>query len=122
MPIAETLLEPALEMPDFSSLIVFAILGVAALWALFLVLILVRYRMQRSAKRPGPDAGLDLEHLRRERDAGRLTQEEYEAVRNRTAGAGGPAARGEGGRPSGPIREKGAPGGAGRGSEGDGTE
>ena len=113
--------EPVIEWPDFRALMVFAILGVTALWALLVVLILVRYWMHRSAKRAGPGGGLDLEHLRHQRDAGRLTQGEYEAVRNRMAGAGEPATGGEGGRPSGPIKEKGASDGADAGSESDGT-
>ncbi len=122
MPLAMAPLEPVIEWPDFRGLMVFAVLGVAALWALFVVLILVRYRMQRSAKRSGPGGALDLEHLRRERDAGRITEEEYEAIRNRMADTGSPAARGEGGQPGGPISGKGASDGADAGSEGHGTE
>jgi len=117
---AETPVQQGIEWPDFRGLMVFAVMGVAALGALFVVLILVRYWMQRSAKRSGPGGALDLEHLRRERDAGRITENEYEAIRNRITGAGGPAAGGEGGRPGGPISGKGADGSA--GSESDGTE
>ncbi|HUX02953.1 MAG TPA: hypothetical protein VMY35_18495 [Phycisphaerae bacterium] len=117
----EVPLRPVWETPAFERLMVFAVMGVAALGALFVVLILVRYWMQRSAKRSGPGGALDLEHLRRERDAGRITENEYEAIRNRMAGTGAPAARGEGGRPSGPISEKGASDGADAGSEGHGT-
>ena len=65
--------------------------GVTVLLAVFVVLALVRLwglRMQTKSRGCG---GLDIEELRRQRDAGRISPEEYDAVRASLAG-GAPVA------------------------------
>jgi hypothetical protein len=87
MPVAEAPLNPILEPPDFGRLMVFTVLAVAALWALFLVLTIVRYWSARAQKRETATGGLDLETLERQRDAGNISQEEYERIRGTMTGA-----------------------------------
>jgi len=87
MPVAEVPLNPVLEPPDFGRLMVFTVLAVAALWALFLVLTVVRYWSQRAQNRGNATGGLDLETLERQRDAGNISQEEYERIRGTMTGA-----------------------------------
>ncbi|MGB2754995.1 MAG: hypothetical protein WBD75_00440 [Phycisphaerae bacterium] len=87
MPVAEAPLNPVLESPDFGRLMVFTVLAVAALWALFLVLTVVRYWSQRAQKRGNATGGLDLATLQRQRDAGNISQEEYERIRGTMTGA-----------------------------------
>ena len=97
MPGAEAPLNPVLEPPDFGRLMVFVVLAVGALWALFLVLTAVRYWSQRAQKRGNATSGLDLEALERQRDAGNIRQEEYERIRGTMTGArpaGGTGAEG----------------------------
>jgi hypothetical protein len=97
MPVAEAPLNPVFESPDFGWLMVFTVLAVAALWALFLVLTVVRYWSQRAQKRGNATGGLDLETLERQRDAGKISQEEYERIRGAMTGArraGGTGAEG----------------------------
>jgi len=81
MPVAEAPLNPILEPTDFGRLLVFVVLAVGALWALFLVLTVVRYWSQRAQKRGNATGGLDLATLQRQRDAGKISQEEYERIR-----------------------------------------
>jgi len=87
MPVAEAPLNPVFESPDFGRLMVFTVLAVAALWALFLVLTVVRYWSQRAQNRGNATGGLDLETLERQRDAGKISQEEYERIRGTMTGA-----------------------------------
>jgi len=54
----------------------------------FVVLALVRYWSYRLQHPREGTHGLDLEGLRRQRDAGTITQEEYETVRAQIAAAG----------------------------------
>ena len=88
MPVAEVPLEPVLETPDFSRLLVFAVLAVGALWVLFLVLTIVRYWSLRAQKRGNATGGLDLAALQRQRDAGEISPEEYGRIRGIMTGAG----------------------------------
>ena len=87
MPVAEAPLNPILEPPDFGRLMVFTVLAVGALWALFLVLTIVRYWSARAQKRETATGGLDLATLQRQRDAGNISQEEYERIRGIITGA-----------------------------------
>jgi len=96
MPVAEAPLNPILEPPDFGRLMVFTVLAVGALWALFLVLTIVRYWSARAQKRETATgrrrrldvaSGLDLAMLQRQRDAGNISQEEYERIRGIMTGA-----------------------------------
>ena len=69
--------------------------GVLALLALFILLGLARWWGLR-AKKPGyePTTGLNLAELKRQRDAGEITPEEYKAIYIRLSGiaSGGNAA------------------------------
>jgi hypothetical protein len=87
MPGAEAPLNSILESPDFGRLLVFVVLALVALWALFLVLTVVRYWSQRAQKRGNATGGLDLATLQRQRDAGNISQEEYERIRGIMTGA-----------------------------------
>jgi len=94
---AEVLLKPVWKTPGFNRLLVFVVLALAALWALFLVLTVVRYWSQRAQKRGNATSGLDLATLERQRDAGKISQEEYERIRGTMTGArpaGGTGAEG----------------------------
>lgn len=65
-----------------------AVLGAAAVLAVFALLAIVRVwglRMQRSG---GSCGGLDLEKLKRQHLAGAVSDEEFEAVRQSIAGLG----------------------------------
>jgi len=84
---AEVLIKPVWETPGFNRLLVFVVLALAALWALFLVLTVVRYWSQRAQKRGNATGGLDLATLQRQRDAGNISQEEYERIRGTMTGA-----------------------------------
>jgi hypothetical protein len=81
MPAEEMPLSPVFEPLDFSRLMAFAVLAVGALWVLFLVLTIVRYWSARTQKREAATGGLDLCRLERQRDAGEISQEEYERIR-----------------------------------------
>ena len=63
--------------------------GTAALIAVFTVLAIVRVWASRLQKKPVGCGGLDIASLRRLRDAGEITQEEFDAV---CGAAGGPNA------------------------------
>jgi len=54
--------------------------GILALVALFVVLALVRLWGLKMQTKSGACGGIDLEDLRRRRDAGEISQAEYEAV------------------------------------------
>ena len=65
------------------------VLGAAALVVAFVILALARLWGWRTQHRGGSCGGIDLDDLRRQRMAGEISQEEYEAVRASIAGAGG---------------------------------
>ena len=54
--------------------------GVVALVAIFAILALVRIWSLKMQRKSGAYGGIDLEDLRRRRDAGEISQAEYEAV------------------------------------------
>ena len=60
--------------------------GVGALLAVFVVLAVVRLWGLRVQTKGGAAGGLNIEELRRQRDAGRISPEEYDAVRASLAG------------------------------------
>jgi hypothetical protein len=133
MPVAEVPLNPIFESPDFGRLMVFTVLAVGALWALFLVLTVVRYWSARVQKRNTATGGLDLAILGRQRDAGKISQEEYERIRGTITGArraGGTGAEGiqaktaesEETPPERPINPSGGPDGRPGRSESNGQE
>ncbi len=76
--------------------------GVVALVAIFAILALVRIWGLKMQRKSGACGGIGLEDLRRRRDAGEISQAEYEAV---LAGLTGGAAGSEGGRKT-PINQK----------------
>jgi len=75
-----------LGMP-MDEVIALAMGGVVILLGLFALLAWVRSWGIRMKKEGGACGGLDLEHLRRQRDAGDIRSEEYEAIRAHLAGA-----------------------------------
>jgi hypothetical protein len=88
-------------MDDYDNLIFMSralnallIIGPILLLAVFIVLCVVRYWYTRATKR-SPSSGLDLEELQRQRDEGKITQEEYNVIYTRLSGiaSGGSAAR-----------------------------
>ena len=64
------------------------LVGIAALVVLFVILGLARLWGLKMQTKSGPSGGIDLEDLRRRRDAGEISQAEYEAVC--ASAAGGP--------------------------------
>ena len=60
--------------------------GAAGLIVVFLILALVRLWGWKTQQRGGSCGGIDLDDLRRQRMAGKISQEEYEAVRAQIAG------------------------------------
>jgi len=68
-----------LGMP-MDQLMVLAICGVVVLLGLFVLLAWVRSWGIRMKKEGGACGGLDLEHLRRQREAGEIRPEEYDAI------------------------------------------
>ena len=54
--------------------------GIVALVVLFVILALVRLWGLRMQTKSGACGGIDLEELKRQRDAGEIAQEEYDAV------------------------------------------
>jgi hypothetical protein len=87
--IPETLI---LKPQHMTALVLF---GTAALLGVFTVLAVVRLWASRMQKKSGACSGLDLEALRKMRDTGQITQEEYEAVRGTVSGAPPPSERGK---------------------------
>jgi len=71
--------------PD--QLMALAVLGLAGVLAVFALLALVRLWSARMQKGGGGCGGLDAEELRRQRDAGEISQEEYDAILRGMAGA-----------------------------------
>jgi len=99
--------------------------GVLFVLGLFIVMSLVRYWAQRIQRTSKPTGGIDLETLRRQRDAGNISQEEYERIRGTMTGArpaGGTGAEGiqtkaaepEEASPERPINPSGGPVATGR--------
>ena len=84
-----------------------AIFGAMAMVALFALAVMVR-RWGRQMQRPHPSGGLDLAGLQRQREAGLISEEEFEAISRRLAGNSGPSAP----LPRRPIKEGGAAEGA----------
>jgi len=85
---APPVIVPAIPLQQWMG---FALFGSLIVFALFVLLMLVRVwglRMQTRAKTTG---NLDLEHLRAQFDAGQLSPGEYAAVRRQLVG-GAPAA------------------------------
>lgn len=76
--------DPILDLP-LDRLMLFAALGVMAIVTLFIFLAIVRYLSAREAKKNASAGGLDLDALRREHEAGNLTDEEFAAIRDRLA-------------------------------------
>jgi len=71
------------SVPHWTTIVMIAIVG---LGILFGTLAAVRGWGLRMQKPHGASGGLDLEHLRCQRQAGEISQEEYDAVRSRLAG------------------------------------
>ncbi len=67
--------------------------GTIGFVGLYLALALARLWGWRQQQRGGGCGGIDLDRLRRQRDAGEISQDDYEAVRARIAGADDPANR-----------------------------
>jgi len=92
------------------------LVGIVGLVVLFTILGLVRLWGLKMQSKSGACGGIDLEDLRRRRDAGEMTQAEYEAVC--TSASGGAA--GSGTEQETPINERGAEGGNAERSPADG--
>jgi hypothetical protein len=92
------------------------LVGIVGLVVLFIILGLVRLWGLKMQSKSGACGGIDLEDLRRRRDAGEMTQAEFEAV---CASASGGAA-GSGTEQETPISERGAEGGNAERSPADG--
>ena len=94
------------ETIDFSMerLMPVMLFGIVALVAIFAILALVRTWGQKMQRKSVAYGGIDLEDLRRRRDAGEISQAEYETVcASLTKGAAGS----EAGQKT-PINQKGA--------------
>jgi len=76
---------------DFSAnqMMALVIVCVAALLVIFVVLALVRMWGQRMQKKCAPGGGLDVEALRRMRDAGEISPQEFDIILGGIAGGGG---------------------------------
>jgi len=61
--------------------------GTIGLVGIFVALALVRLWGWRQQQRGGACGGIDLDRLRRQRDAGEISQDDYETIRARLAGA-----------------------------------
>jgi len=89
-PDAPPVIVPAIPLRQWMG---FALAGSLIVFAIFVLLALVRVwglRMQTRAKTTG---NLDLERLRAQHDAGQLSPEEYAAVRRQLVGGAGAAAK-----------------------------
>jgi len=109
-PEVETVMSP-------DQLMALAMVCVVALLAIFVLLALVRMWGQRIQKQGGGCGGLDIEAIRRQRDAGEITQEEFDrilgGIAGSRAGAATPSAKAgskEEKPPARPIRDTGEPG------------
>jgi hypothetical protein len=74
-----------LDMP-LDRLMALVIVGLVGVMALFGLLALIRLWGLRMQKGGGPSRGLDMERLRRQRDAGEIAQDEYDAIYASLAG------------------------------------
>jgi len=89
-PDAPPAIVPAIPLQQWMG---FALFGSLIVFAIFVLLVLVRVwglRMQSRARATG---NLDLERLRAQFDAGHLSPEEYAAVRRQLVGGAGAAAK-----------------------------
>jgi hypothetical protein len=86
---------------------VFALVGIMALFGL---LVLVRLWSLRVRKGGGPSGGLDVERLRRQRDAGQISPEEFDAICAGLAGMRPRAAKAGPPPPGKPINQAGESG------------
>jgi hypothetical protein len=96
--------------------------GIMALVAIVGLVALVRLWSMRMQKSDGGCGGIDMARIRRLRDAGEITQAEYEAVVGRMAGTkAASGSKASGARPERPINndERGPPGGQ-KGSDSNG--
>jgi hypothetical protein len=101
-PDAPPAIVPAIPLQQWMG---FALFGSLIVFAIFVLLVLVRVwglRMQTRARATG---NLDLEHLRAQHDAGQLSPEEYAAVRRQLVGGAGAAAKPPGAQMQGAARE-----------------
>jgi hypothetical protein len=105
----ETVASPDQLMP-------MAMVCVMALLVIFVLLALVRMWCQRMQKKGGGCGGLDVEALRRQRDSGEITQEEFDRILGGITGDGVAAAMrpakagSEENLPQPPIKNTGEPG------------
>jgi hypothetical protein len=106
-------LEFGLSLEQLMVLGLVALMGVVVLFILLGVVRIWGLRMQKSG---GGRGGLDLDHLKRQRDAGQISPAEYDAIRARLAGGAKPS----GPRPGRSIDEKGGPPSGPQGSESNG--
>jgi hypothetical protein len=109
---------PEVVLMPMSRLMPILVSCIAGLLLLFIAMALVRLWGLRMQAKPGACGGLDVDELRRQRDAGEISQEEFDAVCGSLVGnppdparagsrdAGRPT-RAEGG-PQRPIKETGA--------------
>jgi uncharacterized membrane protein len=72
-----------------------AIVGAAIVIALFILLGLIRWWAWKATQKPSGTGGLDLDRLRDDLAAGRITPEEYEAIRSGIAGRPAPSEESE---------------------------
>ena len=83
---------PPLDSVDLTTdAMPFAAIALVGLIVLFVLMAVVRWWGSRPTK-VGPTAGLSLLELRRQLDAGLLSEKEYETIRARLAGGTPPAA------------------------------
>jgi len=73
--------------PPLREMLTILVWAAAGLIVVFVILALARLWGWRTQQRGGGCGGIDLEHLRGQLHAGDISQEEYEAVRARIAGA-----------------------------------
>ena len=88
-------------MLSADQLMLYGFFGILVLAGLFMLLALVRIWSGRMQARDRASAGMDLERLKAQLDAGALSPEEYAAIRGRLLGEkpAGKAARGAAGLP-----------------------
>ena len=72
-----------------NQLMALVIVCVAALLVIFVILALVKMWGQRMQKKGGPCGGLDVEALRRMRDAGEISPQEFDIILGGIAGSRG---------------------------------
>ncbi len=79
-------MEPEPFATPLRNMLTILVWGAAGLIVVFLILALVRLWGWKTQQRGGSCGGIDLDDLRRQRMAGDISQEEYEAVRAQIAG------------------------------------